>query len=134
MANALWFRVLALCLALGLGGGYVWKRHKAAEAAEARAKQHGPAETKPSEAELFPSSKRGPVGLEKLQIQEAAPQQSTPPDPAVVLPSSKSGIFIPAPEKEEEPAPRPKVLPGSKSIDRILEPSEVKEHKQQQEP
>ena len=34
---SLWFRIVALCLAVGLGTGYVWKRQKEIEAAESEA-------------------------------------------------------------------------------------------------
>ena len=100
-ANPL-FKVLALVLALGLGGCYVWKRQQAAvrplPGVEAKAE-----EKKTTPALLLSGSKSGAVNL-------VDPPPAQTPTPAVIQPSkrlmpgSKAGILV---EPGTEPQPEP---------------------------
>jgi hypothetical protein len=132
-SSAPWFRALALCIALGFGGGYVWKRQKSAEHPSP---PPGPA---PVENGIFPVT---PVEGESLDLEDVMMSSSKsgrifseplePDDEAgkskqrVVLPSSKLGILPPPPEdagqaeEASEDQKRKRLLPGSKSIDSIL--------------
>ena len=134
LKSPLWLRVAAPCLALGLGGGYVWMKQRAApEPAVSTPESAVPAERE--ETMILPGSKSGPVGfgeLERAEADTAAAKRAfeatgTPaPEPPKLLPSSKIGIIE---LQEEKPSPegRPTVLPGSKSL--VLEPGALEEMK-----
>lgn len=139
--SPLWLRVLAPCLALSVGGGYVWMRHKKAEAAEIQA-QAAEAEAAKKRTMVLPGSK-APARFMDAEVigQEDAVLPPPPPEDAKVveerpesvrvmpgskigiielddlkdtrvLPSSKSGgVFQPEDLKEKN-----KLLPGSKSL------------------
>ncbi len=96
-ANQLGFKVLAVSIAVGLGGGYVWKRQQSAatppaqpsvEAKEEEAKEKPP-------TLLLSGSKSGAVNLEDTgTVQLRKP----------LMPGSKSTILI-EPQKEPQPEP-----------------------------
>src|SRR4051812_10387485 len=114
--SPLWLRLTAPCLALALGGGYVWIRHKKAEAAEVAAL----AAEQPGGTAVLPGSK-APWGVVDLKLlksrrdfdreaqdgrESGADKKIPPPLPAnstkpyedengrIVLPSSKSGGIL----------------------------------------
>lgn len=120
-------RVLALCSAVGLGGGYVWTRQKAAMAAE---QQRVNSAAEPADAaekrSVMPGSKSFVVQPQSRLVDQEWFQKVPNPDPQeskkrVVLPGSKTGEVIVLPPEADPPKERA-VLPGSKSIDRILQP------------
>ena len=119
------WKVLALCSAVGLGGGYVWQRQKAAAVHDDRSER-------PQEAQrtVLPGSKSpwgGPPG-EKI-----ANQHGKVVEPPEVLEADLReeilrggddfglGEFVLPDEGPEEPVPEKTVLPGSKSIAPLLE-------------
>jgi hypothetical protein len=117
-ANQLVFKVLALGIAVGLGGGYVWKRQKSAatppppplEVKAAEAQEPPKAD---SEVMLMPSSKT-------IILDTPISPQPLIRDPKTLMPSSKSGAFILDPPGTTEPTPptveqRKLLLSGSKS-------------------
>ena len=90
-----WFRVLALCIAVGLGGTYVWRQHQKA----------APEVTKTDERQVLSSSKSIIIS----SVAEPAAQEA--PD-RILMPSSKSGTFKSGSEVTKERV----LLPSSKSI------------------
>lgn len=128
-SSALWFRALALCIALCFGGGYVWKRQKKvapSPSPEPAQVESGIFRITPAEGETFDlmsSSKSGRIFGEasKDEAEDARSEE------LVVLPSSKLGL-LPPPEGEPDPTEesskdnkRKRLLPGSKSIGGVLE-------------
>lgn len=121
-----WFKVLALCTAVGLGGTYVWRQQQ----------QAAPQIDKPVEQTVFSGSKSKviaptPLPAERDKIDRVLmpgsksstsvfkPQQTWP-----MMPGSKSGIIELKPGIEKERV----LMPGSKSFtvipqERILLPS-----------
>jgi hypothetical protein len=98
------FKVLALVLALGLGGCYVWKRQQAAAPpppwVEAKAE-----ETKEkTPALLLSGSKSGAVNLVEPPAVQAPPPAVIQPSKRL-MPGSKSMTLI-EPEKEPQPEPQ----------------------------
>jgi hypothetical protein len=75
--SSLWFRMFALCLAVGLGAGYIGKRQKAIEAAEAEALRN------PERRSILPGSK-SPWGLMdwKAEREEAEAAPANAPSPS----------------------------------------------------
>lgn len=127
-----WPRVLAVCSAVALGGGYVlWSQMKFQErqAREAEAQEEERVVLPGSKSAWgFPrnrsTSKKG-ADAERTNadfIQEAPVDGETRAE----LPSSKIGV-IPLPGGEEKKPEERKLLPGSKRIDAILSPSDVEE-------
>ncbi len=117
-ANQLVFKVLALGIAVGLGGGYVWKRQKSAAtpppSAEVKMLEGQEPPKQESEAMLIPSSKT------MILDSSIAPQLPIRELPKTLMPSSKSGAFIMDPPGTTEPTPptveqRKLLLSGSKS-------------------
>ncbi len=122
-------KLLALCSALALGGGYVWWSQKKAEEKRVRVEQE-------VERVSLPGSKAAVIvdegemaatreSIDRILNGKNSDQDGIPEDPdaepdRTMLPGSKSGFVRPVPT-EEEPKPRTG-LPGSKSIDRILQP------------
>ncbi len=124
-------RVLALCSAIGLGGGYVWQRQKAAAI---------PAAPEPNATEdrsLMPGSKsmvfEGVEVPARVEVERSMIGSSK--SGIIVLPGGKAAdtIVIPGVPSSDasppvvDPAAPPRqrtVLPGSKSISRILESPE----------
>jgi len=105
--SVLWFRVLALCLALGLGGVFVWSRQKPPI----------PQVEKPPERELMSGSKSttGIITTAPLTIELEKRDRVLMPGSKsgrVVMPGSKSAIVVPALEQTKDRT----VMPGSKSI------------------
>jgi hypothetical protein len=96
--NPLWFKVLALGIAVGLGGGYVWKRQQSAAtpppSVEVKAQE---AQENPP-ALLLSGSKSAAVNLVESPTVVIEPSQR-------LMPSSKVGILV-EPEKETQPEPQ----------------------------
>jgi uncharacterized protein HemX len=97
MKMSLLLRVLALCTALGLGGGFVWwQQQRAAPVVEKPVTQPIENDAKPATPVLLPGSKSITIvqpqqsGVYELGQEKPAEQQR------VLLPSSKSGRFVPA--------------------------------------
>ena len=107
------FRVLALCIALGAGGAYVWKRQqRAAPPPPPPAEKVAEDEAIDLEEVLMSSSKSAQIFRDPDEDGKGK---------RTVLPSSKLGIM---PEMEEDQAPdegRKRLLPGSKNIDAVIE-------------
>jgi hypothetical protein len=120
-------KVLALCTALGLGGGYVWQRQKAAEPTKPEAASEAEIVDGAEKRSMMPGSKSAvfhpqpdlapPGWFEKGEV-EVDPGR----EERTVLPGSKVGEIVVFPPEAEEPPRKRTVLPGSKSIDRILQP------------
>ena len=90
-----WFRVLALCIAVGLGGAYVWRQQQKA----------APQKTKTDERRVLSSSKSAIIGSVAMPAAQEEPDR-------ILMPSSKSGTFKSGSEVAKERA----LLPSSKSI------------------
>lgn len=89
-----WFKVLALCTAIGLGGAYVWRQQQ----------QATPPVVKPAERTVLSSSKSFVIVPAALPVDQENADR-------VLMQSSKSGVFkLP----QEEPHERI-LLPSSKS-------------------
>jgi hypothetical protein len=121
----LWFKILALCTAVGLGGAYVWKQQQ-----KAPATQVTPKKVEADQRMVISGSKSAvidtaPVAEEKTQTNQPEIQQVPKTEERVMMPGSKSGIITPQPQAPELPKQRT-MLPGSKSRP-ILEP--IKEDK-----
>lgn len=121
-------KVLALCTALGLGGGYVWQRQKAAADHE-----NDDASKRPQEAQrtVLPGSKSawgappgGKILGERGEVIEPPGISQSDLDEAMKRDSDDFGSrgFVLPDEVPDEPVRKRTVLPGSKSIDRILPP------------
>jgi hypothetical protein len=135
--TSLWFKVFALCTAVGLGGAYVWKQQQKA----------APQIDKSVERMVLSGSKSAVITATSLPVnqEEAKPPTMLPGsksyviDPAtfpveekkrILMSGSKSGIFqldpkidleLPSPEKPNAPKQRT-LLPGSKSTTTTLGP------------
>lgn len=114
--------MLALCTALGLGGGYVWQRQKVAAAAAEKAERE--------EKRLMMS------GSKSALIVEEGDQVSGEELDRMLIGSSKSGAVV-LDDLKPEPVPTPAggeekkaeertILPGSKSF-RIVPPQPTAE-------
>lgn len=109
--NPLWFKVLAVGTAVGLGGGYVWKRQQSAAAPpppplEVKAAEGQELPKADSEVMLMPSSKT-------IILDTPISPQPMIRDPKTLMTSSKSGAVI----LDESPTAeqRKLLLSGSKS-------------------
>lgn len=105
--SALWFRVFALCLAVGLGGVFVGSRQKS----PARQVE------KVAERESMPGSENTSnlATPSPLAIEFQKPDRSVMPgskSARVLMPGSKSFIVVPAQEQTSDRT----VMPGSKSL------------------
>ena len=106
-----WFRVLALCLAVGLGGTYVWRQQQKA----------APQKTKTDERRVLSSSKSKVIAPTPLPVNQEKADR-------VLMPGSKSssGVFKPEQERtlmpggiielKPEEAKERVLLPSSKSL------------------
>lgn len=119
-------KLLALCVALGLGGGYVWQRQKVAAVAAEKADRE---------------EKRAMMsGSKSALIVEEADQVSRDELERMLMSSSKSGAVVledvepepllPPVADEEKKAEDRTILPGSKSIGRILPPPDQEEEEE----
>ncbi len=116
-----WFKVFALCTALGLGGTYVWKQQQKAT----------PQIEKTTERTVLSSSKSLVIDPAVLPVDE---EKTSPPaipqepevEERVLMPGSKSGRVLPTPEAPVAPKQRT-VLPSSKSMSPILDPPKANE-------
>jgi hypothetical protein len=123
ISSSLWFRVLALCIALGAGGGYVWIRQQKA----AEVPSPAPVEAEKPLSGIFPAT---PVEGQVPDLEEILMSSSKSgiifddSKGRTVLPSSKLGV-LPTFENASDPAAedqkRKRLLPGSKSIGSVLE-------------
>lgn len=116
-------KLLALCCALGLGGGYVWWSQKKAEEKRAQAEDPSRAVTLPgSKSALIAEDTEFATSREEIdrKLDETSQQQAPAKtnEERTLLPGSKASVVTPVPSEEKSRA----VLPGSKSIDRILQP------------
>jgi hypothetical protein len=128
--SPLWLRVLAPCLALSVGGGYVWMRHKKAEAAEIQA-QAAETEAAKKRTMVLPGSK-APArimdaefsaqeeGVLPLPLAEDAKPVDEKLESSRVLPGSKIGII------ELDDIKDARILPGSKSAG-VFEPQDLQQ-------
>lgn len=131
-------KALALCTALGLGGGYVWQRQKTAA-------DHDDASKRPKEAQrtVLPGSKSAWGSPPGGKMADEDGEAIEPPE---VLESGLqdiggmadedfgSGEFVLPDEDGDEPAQEKTVLPGSKSIGRILPPPVKEKESNEKEP
>ena len=116
-------KVLAPCVALGLGGGYVWQRQKAVEYAEAEAVRKAEIVNGAEKRSMMPGSKSAlfhPGWFEKGEVEDDSDRKER-----TVLPGSKVAEIVVFPPEAEEP-PKRTVLPGSKSF-RIVPPQAPEE-------
>ena len=134
-----WFKVFALCTAIGLGGTYVWRQQqkavpqidKSAERMVLSGSKSGVIAPTPLPVDqenarqpaMLPGSKSLVIDPSVLSVDEKktnlpAIQQELEAEERILMPSSKSGIVTPKPRR---------LLPGSKSFDRILQPLDIKE-------
>lgn len=116
----LWFKILALCTAVGLGSAYVWKQQQ-----KVPVTQETPKKVEPDQRMVISSSKSAvidtaPVAEEKTKTSQPEIQQVPKTEERVMMPGSKSAIITPQPRAPEPPKQRT-MLPGSKSRP-ILEP------------
>jgi hypothetical protein len=137
-----WFKVIALCTTLGLGGAYVWRQQqkaappvdKTVERAVMSGSKSRVIAPDPWQVDqevgkppvMLPGSKsfvfdQGdlPVGDKMTILPEIQPGKEV--EVRVLMPSSKSGWLRTNPGPPPPPLPRT-LLPGSKSPARILEP------------
>ncbi len=99
-----WFRVFALCTAIGLGGTYVWKQQQKA----------APEKAKPDERTVLSGSKSTVITPLPLPVDQKETNR-------VLLPGSKSFTGVFKPEQEQT------LMPSSKSGIFELKPQEAKE-------
>lgn len=99
---SLWFKVLALCTAIGLGGTYVWRQQQKA----------APKIEKPVERTILSGSKSAVIESISLPVGHEESDR-------VLMPGSKSGVFKPAQDRL--------LMPGSKGGIIELKPDEPKE-------
>jgi hypothetical protein len=103
-------KVLALCTALGLGGGYVWQRQKAAAAAAEKSEQ----EEHELQRTVLPGSKSAwgfSPGSRGVSNKGQEPEPVLPPvveeekkvEERTVLPGSKSYRIVPPQQTQEKP-------------------------------
>lgn len=124
-------KVLALCVALGLGSGYVWQRQKAAKSAEPEAAGEAEIVDGAEKRSVMPGSKSAvfhpqpdlvPPGWFEKGVVEVDPEREV----RTVLPGSKVGEIVVFPPEAEEPPRKRTVIPGSKSF-RIVPPQAPEE-------
>lgn len=116
-------KVLALCTALGLGGGYVWQRQKSAAAAAEKAEQEEKRAMMSGSKSALVVEKGLPVSPEELDRLLMSSSKSG----AVILEDGKPEPVLPPVIDEEKKAElRRTVLPGSKSF-RVVPPETPKE-------
>jgi hypothetical protein len=98
-----WFKVFALCTAVGLGGTYVWRQQQKA----------APPKAKPVERTVLSSSKSFVIVPNPLPVDEERNPPSIRQEPEaeqrILMPSSKVGVFLP----EKEVSKQRILLPGS---------------------
>jgi len=113
--SALWFRVLALCTAIALGGTYVWRQQQKAVPLKDVSEKAKP-------------DKRAVISSSKSLIVDPAPVPPQEPkvEDRILMPGSKSGIMVPQPETPEASKQRT-LLPGSKSFSPVLDPPKTDE-------
>ena len=114
-----WFKIFALCTALGFGGTYVWRQQQKAVAPAEVQKQ-----AKPDTPMVLSSSKSlivdpTPVPVDDKKVDFVLPMEEPKADDRVLMPGSKSAIV--SPQMPVAPKQRT-LLPGSKNPARILEP------------
>lgn len=119
-------KVLALCSALGLGGGYVWQRQKAAARHEVESER-----SQQAQRTVLPGSKSAwgfSADGKHLDEGEGGDDIVVPDIPESVLQEELrrggddfGGGFVLPDDVPEEPAREKTVLPGSKSIAPLLE-------------
>lgn len=114
-----WFKIFALCTAIGFGGTYVWRQQ---QKAVAPAKVQKAAE--PDKPLVLSGSKSfivdpTPVPVDDKKGDFLLPMEEPKADDRVFMPGSKSGIV--SPQIPVGPKQRT-LLPGSKNSARILEP------------
>jgi len=121
-------RVLALCSTVALGGGYVWWSQKKAE--ERRAEEVS------REAQVLPGSKSAIFSGERIEFSDEYAGKRVEV-PAASGPGWKgeekrdprtNADFIQETPANDEPRA---MLPGSKSIDRLLPPPDLEEKSEQ---
>lgn len=106
-------RVLALCTALGLGGGYVLQRQKAAAEAAEKAEQEEQ-EAEELQRTVLPGSKSAwgfSPGSRRVSNESQEPEPVQPPvveegkkaGERTILPGSKSALITPQQAPEEKP-------------------------------
>lgn len=120
----LW-KVLALCSALGLGGGYVWQRQKAADPQVSKEPEAMPRTVLPGSKSAWgfsPDGKRldGGRGGDDIVVPDI-PKSDLQGDMGRDLNDFGSGGFVLPDDVPEEPVREKTVLPGSKSIAPLLE-------------
>jgi len=117
-------KVLALCTALGLGGGYVWQRQKAA------GHDDGSERTQEAQRTVLPGSKSPWGAAPGGKIVDQHGKVVEPPEVSeadlreeILRGGDDFGLgeFVLPDEDPEEPVPEKTVLPGSKSIAPLLE-------------
>ena len=135
-----WFKLLALCTAIGLGGAYVWRQQQKAaphvdktvgrtvfsgskskiilpEEESGILPEPPPEDPLKTDQNLMPGSKSATIGLgSKSDFVLPIPGESKR---RTLLPGSKN------PARVMEPPEERVLLPGSKSIDAILRPKDV---------
>ena len=115
-------KILALCTALGLGGGYVWQRQQAAAAAAEKAEQE-------EQRAMMPGSKSALIVEDGHQVSREEIDRvliGSSKSGAVVLDDLKPEPVLPPVVDEEKKAVERTVLPGSKSF-RIAPPQAPEE-------
>jgi hypothetical protein len=103
-----WFKVFALCTAVGFGGIYVWKQQQKAT----------PQIEKTVERTVLSGSKSKVIAPTLLPVDQEEADR-------VLMPGSKSGVFQPNQEVPKQRA----VMPGSKSFVVVPSTSPVDEKK-----
>jgi hypothetical protein len=116
-----WFKVLAVCTAVGLGGTYVWRQQQ----------KETPKEDKTVDPTVLSDSESAaPTPLPAAQEENdpfwPGPKSTgifTPEQDRTLMPSSKTGII----ELKTEDKKKRAIMPGSKSLSPILRAPETKE-------
>ncbi len=120
-------KVLALCIALGLGGGYVWQRQKAAAGHDdddaSERPQEAPRTVLPGSKSAWGAPPGGKMVDEDGEVVE--PPEVSEADLREEMRRGGddfgSGEFVLPDEDPNEPVREKTVLPGSKSIAPLLE-------------
>jgi hypothetical protein len=123
-------RILAVCGAIALGGGYVWQRQKSAEIVReserdavrqrtvlpgSKSAWGAPPGGEPAERQVISGSKSALILREGEEVKDL-----------IVIPGVPRADGVPPAEAPVRPPRQRTVLPGSKSISRILESPERK--------
>ena len=125
-----WPRVIAVCSAVALGGGYViWSQKKAEDRQRAKDDAEERELEKERERAMLPGSKSAwgtlpPRGWEPKRVENS---ERTNADFIQETPADGEAIAPPPPADEGKEPEKRRLLPGSKSIDAILSPSDVEE-------